>query len=258
MLCRKAEILVYMKLASGISTADESLLDLIHPLAEISIHNHLQQQLGYERHIEYLPVGEPLQSTDYRLEDAQFRPGGGGVVLRSQNPGTDYLQLRHTPITTFGLEVCEDTNARGGQNPDGAFGSDTVLTLGSDYYIDADERAMVDGHSVHISRSGILRRIGAWPVEPRTVRVTYYGGWSASQLYGNAASAVRFAAIKTVANAFWRAKNEAENTGKGPKMSESIGKYSYSNGQEAAARMYATLPPDVLRELQPFRSYRYL
>lgn len=259
MLCRKAEVLVFMKLASTtLSAADEALLDLIHPLAEASIYNFLQQELNYERHIEYLPVGEPRKSTDYRLEDADFLPGGGGVVLRSQRPGSDYLQLKHAPVTTFGIEVREDINAYAGQNPDGQFSDSTILTPGSDYYLDADERKMVDGHSVHLSRSGVLRRVGAWPVEPRSVKVTYYGGWAASQLHTNAAGSVRLAAIQTVANAFWAAKNQADSDGRGPKMSESIGKYSYSFGQQLAAQQFAPVPASAQLLLQPHRTYRIL
>lgn len=258
MLCRKAELLIYMKLVASLSAADEALLDLIHPLAEISMENYLQQELQYTRHIEYLPVGEPLQTTDYRLEDAQFLPNGAGVVLRSQRQGTDYLQLKHSPITTFGLEVREDVNARAGLNPDSQFSDDTILTLGTDYYPDADERTTVDGHSVHLSRSGILRRIGAWPVEPRTVKVTYYGGWAASQIYSRSAGSIRLAAMMTVSNAYWAALANADSEGRGPKMSESIGKYSYSLGQAAAASQYAPVPAGAAALLQPFRSYRYL
>ncbi len=259
MLCRKAEVLVFMKLAATpLSVSDEALFDLLHPLAEASIHAYLQQELDYTRHIEYLPVGEPRQTTDYRLEDAQFLPGGAGVVLRSQRPGTDFLQLKHTPVTTYGLEVREDVSAYAGQNPDSQFADSTVLTMGRDYYLDADERGIVDGHSVHLSRSGILRRTGAWPVEPRSVKVTYYGGWSASQLHSKAAGAVTLAAMQTVANAYWAAKNNADSSGRGPKMSESIGKYSYSLGQQAAAQQFAPIPPAAKALLQPFRSYRYL
>lgn len=258
MLCRKAELLVFMKSAGTISSADEQLLDLIHPLAESSIYAWLQQNMEYERHIEYLPVGEPLNKDDYALEDIQFKPGGTGAVLRSQRGGTDYLQLKHTPVTTFGIEVCEDLDARGGQNPNGAFGPDTVLTLGEDYYLDSDERLVADGHSVHLSRSGILRRIGAWAVEPRTVRVTYYGGWSATQLTSKVAGAVKLAALETVVAAFWAAKHSADNEGRGPKMSESIGKYSYSVGQHAAGMGAMALPPSAIDRLQAFRSYRYL
>lgn len=258
MLCRKAELLVFMKLGASIAAADEALLDLLHPLAEASVHSWLQQNFEYERHIEYLPVGQPLNTDDYALEDIQFKPGGTGAVLRSQRPGTDYLQLKHTPVTTFGMEVCEDLDARAGQNPDGAFGPDTVLTPGEDYYLDADERTMVDGHSVHLSRSGILRRIGAWAVEPRTVKVTYYGGWSATQLASKTAGAVKLAALETVAHTFWSARNSADSKGRGPKMSESIGSYSYSIGQGVASMGSVSLPPAAIDRLQAFRSYRYL
>lgn len=257
MLCRKAEILVYLKLAGSLSAADEQLLDLVHPLAEAALESYMQQELEYKRHIEYLPVGQPLLASEFQLEDLSFRKAGGGVVLRSNRPGTDFLQLKHAPVTTFGLEVREDLDAKAGQE-DAAFPASTVLTMGDDYYLDADERKMVEGHSVHLSRSGVLRRLGAWPVEPRTVKVTYYGGWQADQLYGRAAGAVRLAAIKTVAAFFWEARSNADSKGRGPKMSESIGKYSYSVGQAAIARMSGGVPGDAIELLQPFRSYRYL
>lgn len=258
MLCRKAEILVYIKQAGSITAADEALLDLIHPLAENRLQNYLRQSLRYQQHIEYLPTGDSRGDTDYALEDVSFKPAGAGAIIRSNRPGTDYLQLKHLPVTTFGLEVREDLDARAGQNPATQFADSTILTLGEDYFLDADERVMVDGHSVHLSRSGILRRIGAWAVEPRCVKVTYYAGWVAEQLYNESAMTIRDCAMRTVAAAFWKAKNDAETKGRGPKMSESIGKYSYSVGQQAAIASQVSVPADVINDLQPFRSYRML
>jgi hypothetical protein len=248
MIVRKAELLVFMQKASSLAAADEALLDLIHPLAEGVLSAWMQQNLKYEQHVEYLPIGKPQLDNDYPLSDIDFRSETAGFI--GGRAGTEFLQLKHLPVALTGLEVREDVGAYGGQ-VSGSFSDETILTLGTDYYLDVDDA------SASLSRSGILWRIGAWPAEPRSIKVTYYGGYSATQLADSTvASAVKLAALQTVSAAFWTAKNLAKSQGIGPKMSESIGKYSYSHAAEwAAARLSLAVPQEAMINLQPFRNY---
>lgn len=253
MIVRKAEILVFMGLAGKITPADEALLDLVHPLAESALENWLQQELQFKKHVEYFPLGQSRYDTDYTLDDVEFRTNT--VILRSTNRvGTDFLALKHTPVILTGMEVREDVYGYAGQSPN-AFGEQTKLTLGDDYYLDVDEEIEVDGQPVHLSRSGILRRVGGWPVEPRSVRVSYYGGWTAKQMFGPRAGVIKWAAMETVANAFRAAKaNNGVSAGRGPMLSENIGKYSYSYSSMFAANLMVDVPPHVKQKLFPFRS----
>jgi hypothetical protein len=249
-IAKKSEVLTYLQKAGSITAADEALFDLIHGLSESALKSFMQQTLGFEQHVEYYPQGQPQLEDDYPLEDVQFRSAGATFV--NGRAGTEFLQLKHLPVALTGIEVREDVGGHAGQTDD-SFGDDTVLTLGDDYFLDLDD------HSNSLSRTGILYRVGAWPAEPRSVRVSYYAGFSASQLANDAiAGAVKLAAIKTTAAYFWQAKTWATNNGSGPKTSEQIGKYGYSSSQAFAASaglIGSDVPPDAKALLQPFRNY---
>jgi hypothetical protein len=257
MLVRKAECLTYMGLLGNISQDDEALLDLLHPLAEAALQSWMQAELQYQQHVEYYPIGQPQLAgiEEYQLDDVDFR--SSNVVFRNTRSGGPALQLKHTPVVTFGLEVREDPNSNGGQADD-AFGDDSLLSLGSDYWLDIDEEisvAAIHAGTSFLSRTGILYRVSAWPLEPRSVKVTYYAGWTAEQFAGRSAGAVKLAALKTVANAYWGAKaNHGASAGRGPATSESIGKYSVSYGANGIANLQITVPDSAKQDLWPFRN----
>jgi hypothetical protein len=249
MMIKKAELLVFMKIAGSISAADEALLDLIHPLAEASVFSFLQQNLEYQLTTEYLPLGKPVLMDDTSLRDVDFRERTATVI--SGNVGTSFLQLRNTPVYRAGLRVHEDIGAYAGSKSD-PFNSETLLTEGDDYYLD------VDDPTNDLSRTGILYRIGAWPAEPRSVKVEYYGGWTASQLSGPLAGDLKLAMMQTISSAFFNGKQISETSGQGLKMSESIGsKYSYSLGQTghqvAVANLTFAVPIEAQRILFRYR-----
>lgn len=247
MILRKAEILVFIGKAASITEADEALLHLVHPLAESVLANYLQSKITYQQIVEYLPLGQPQIESDHSLDDIDFR--GSTANLVNGRAGTEFLQLKTTPVILTGLEVREDVGANAGQ-ASGAFSGDSILGLGTDYFLD------VDDPSNELSRSGILRRVGVWPAEPRSVRVQYFGGFTSAQLAGEFGGALKLAALMTVSAAYWAAKQNATTSGVGPKMSESIGKYSYSNGQQfAASNLTFSIPMDAMNILQPYRNY---
>jgi hypothetical protein len=261
LIVRKAEVLTMLGKAGSISQSDEALLDMLHPLCESAIATFLQQDLNWSQHVEYLPHGtaDHYEST---LDDPDFRTSE--VVLVSGRPGSTTLQLKHLPVWRFGLEVREDIDADAGQST-GAFGSSSVLTIGTDYFLDIDDPAAASGQAsqengshLGLSRTGMLHRRGAWPAEPRTVKVTYYGGWAASQLANRgSASAIKLAYLRTIVASFWSVKSSQTNSGAGLKASEIIGEYSYSLGGQGLASLSAGVhvPMDAMLLLQPFRNY---
>lgn len=254
MIVRKAEVLVFMGMAGSISAADEALLDLVHPLAESALETWMQQSLQYQRHVEYFPIGQPQFETETSLDDVEFR-ANSAVIRTTSRVGSDFLALKHTPVITTGLEVREDVDANAGQ-ASSSFGSDSILTIGDDYFLDVDEETTIDGATVQLSRTGILHRIGAWPVEPRSVKVSYYGGWAASQMFGPRAGVIKWGAMETVANAFRSAKaNNGVSAGRGPLLAESIGKWSGSFGSQFAVNLMVDVPNHVKQKLFPLRSF---
>jgi len=255
MIASRAEILIYLGKAASITDADSALLDMLHPLAESALLNWIQNDLGYAQHVEFLPIGGTPGSYDPdTLVDAHRSGGvngapGGRFVISGGTDGRSTLQLKHTPVIATAIEVREDLSAYAGQSSD-PWNSDTILTQGTDYWLDLDEPAM--------SRTGLLHRVGSWPNEPRSVKVTYYGGYAASQLNGAAAGAIKLAAILTVVKAFKETKVNQSITTVGSVVSETIGKYSVSYGGGVSAAltgMMIDIPTEAKDLLQPFRNY---
>lgn len=248
MLCTNAEILIALGKTGTISAADQDLLSLVKPLAESSLKQYLQQNLEYAQTVEYLPIGLPRQIPD-------SLPAGAGdieftatrALFVGGRAGSEALQLKNLPVASVGLEVREDVGAYAGQ-ASGAWGSDTILTAGEDFYLDMDYEG--------ISHTGLLFRIGQWPTEPRSVKVTYYGGYSATQMGADAAGAIKLAAIETVVAAFKRAKDRQNSAG--PKTSETIGVYSYSTSAQLAADANGVnhdIPYSAMMRLSPYRNF---
>ena len=225
-----------------------TLLRLVHPLAESVFRDWLSWKSGgYEEIVELLP-GRAPRAPDVAYGD-EFRLHGQSVSVVPTRLSTNELRLGTTPVWVTGLEVREDTNARAGQ-ASGAFGDSTVLTAGTDYWLD------VDDPELNLSRSGILYRSCEWPDEPRSVKVTYFGGETASRLADSAGS-LRYAAMLTVIKAY-KTLSGLQGGGLGPKMNESFGKYSYTNSAEVASAMAGagfTVPPEAQAVASRFRRF---
>lgn len=254
MICTRAEILVYLrKAAINLSGADDSLLDLLHPLVESAIHNYLQNSLSYGQYTEYLPLGQPAQEPDYPIE--QYQKSGEAYKFFGNTNGSDALKLSHTPVSVAGLRVWEDVGAYAGQ-ASSPFASTTELTIGEDFYLDVKDNS-------NLSTTGILWRVGMWPQEPRCIKVQYYGGYTAQQLVGPMGGALKLATLMQIGFEFnaVREINATRGTA-GPKIMEKIGKYQYEMGENIALYMSGIAGRDLLHRvkelLQPYRSYKYL
>lgn len=252
-LVRRAEILVFTGQAASISAADSALLDLVWPGAEAAVWRWLQANGDYAQHVEFLPAG-PLPAVDLPdLSAANVRFTSTHATLVGS--GLQPLVLQHCPVWCDSIEVREDLSANAGQSSD-AFADSTILEQGSDYHLDVTEE--ISG--AKLSRTGILYRSTAWPSEPRSVRVSYFGGETAARLAGAAAD-IKLAMLHTIASEYWAAKNNAGSQGRGPFTQESLGKWSGSTGNGAgsavAQAMAAAIPIKAQRLLQSLRSYKY-
>jgi hypothetical protein len=237
MLANRSEILLYLGLADGVSEADLALLSMIHPLAESVFKDWLGTSGEYQQCVEYLPIGLPYQDRD-ELYDGQVQ--AGRVMLLSRNGGEQTLQLTHLPVLVTGLEIREDITGQSGQNTP-SFSSDSLLTSGTDYWLDTDSTGL-------LSETGIVYRNGIWPNSPRSVRATYYGGYTATQLAGEQGGKIKLAAIITVAEAFRIAKSRQTKNGI-IKGSESIGKYSYTNASALLSMSGGFNVPPAAKEM---------
>lgn len=178
-------------------------------------------------------IGRDIVQTTY---PAASDVGRGDSGYYSGN-GYRHILLRQTPVILNGLTVYLDYSGRFGQNPDGSFASATQLVYGTDFLLRTD--GCLPGSSTVCSYSGILERIGtSWPA-----RTVYMAGSPVVQLadgQGNVKVAytagfpdipndIKFAICKIAAYI----RRTADKGG--PVQSESLGGYSYSLGQQAAA-----------------------
>jgi len=244
------DLTTFIKNGVAFTEAETNLLALIQPMAESAVKGYLRSDIGYAQHVEYLPNYGRLRSENTALNDIDFRPNV--AIYSLSNAGSATLALSHTPVWLTDIEVSEDTGANAGQSA-APFAEN--LTLGVDYWLDIDTE--YDGEK--FSTTGILTRFGIWPTEPRSVRVTYYGGVNAEKLAAMSGD-LKLATMQTIAAHFWQATANISNKGKGTYSSESIGKYSYSlnsGGSLVGQIQGSDLPFSAKMLLQRHRSYKY-
>ena len=288
MLATTAELLVYLRKQDSVTTADRALIEMLRLQCESAIAHHINMEIDLRRHTEVLPAADSsIASTgnnEYPLSDLQS--DGNRVVFTRGAAGSDQLTLKHTPVHLTGIKVYEDYSAYAGQAVD-SFAAETLLALGTDYFLDVDEGtaaaaasdqrkignrsepltyssedAGVDtGSTPGVSRSGVLYRIGAWPTEPRSIRVSYWAGWSPHHLGGIEAADAKLAMLVTWSSEYHAAKSQQAKSdgGVSPITSEGIGKYNksidlsrrYGAGNAAGI----AIPAKAANLLQPHRNY---
>lgn len=227
------------------------------PMAESAIWSVLQHTLERKQHTEYYPIGRSSRSDFAGPLDLSPASDPEDIVVERINVGqSDVLILKNTPVISTAIAVWVDVAANGGQAAT-PFAGDKLLTYGTDYWLDATNEV---SSGVFLSETGILRRQGLWPTDPRSIKVTYYGGVDASMLASNWAF-VKLAILLTLANLHRLAKNLARGDG-GPRISESIGKYSYTLDSAFVAQYGGSgncVPPAAINQLQSLRNYgRYM
>jgi len=168
----------YLRLMLGISSSatDEEVatLAMVHVAAENAVKQHLGYDPTQRSNTEYYPRRTHWdKNAEYIWSTTETR-----AVLRTvRGQGGRILQLSRLPIRAI-TTINEDTDGRFGQQ-DGAFDANgTVLTSGTDYWVQYDEP--------NYSADGMVWRSGSWPSEPGTIRVAYVAGYSQLELAGQA------------------------------------------------------------------------
>lgn len=270
MIVREAELRVALNIASSITDAERTLLQLTHTQAEAAIKKFLKYDPTQAVRTEYLPrlalrEGTP-QTWDTDRSRALMRPARG--------VGEESLQATYLPIRAV-TSCLVDRNARYGQ-ASGAFGAQAeTWTQGSDYWFEQDQPG--------VGLSGIFLAQTSWPSEPGTVKLTYRAGYSAIELRGRAdtsgtdengetttsgidASPIWNAAMLTCIKIWHTYKNMGKQVFggfvAGPKASERLGDYGYSlaaSGSVAAlTSMAISLPAEAAEALEEYVNYGML
>lgn len=208
-----------------------AMFNFLHPLVEGVFKSWLGTSMEYRQTTELLPISRPRTSEP--LMDDAVRDGNL-VRFQSTENAFETIQLRNTPVWETGIEVFEDTGALAGAAT-GAFAAETELDYGADCWLD------IDDDENRVSHSGLLYRSGFWPVEPRSVKVVYYGGETVARLAdSNAAAFVKAACLLTHCAAYKQfAMLKGTGATVGGKTSETIGKYSYSTPGDVASAFSA-------------------
>lgn len=233
-----AEAKVALGKASSITKSEEGLINTLIRLVERHVKQYVGHNIIQTTYTEYYPSANPLN-----IRDAAF----GNVSHIGPT-----LQLTNTPVQSI-TSVYERRGARAGTTSPG-FDSDALLTNGDDYYLDVDE----DG----LSFNGLLIRVGNnWPGDPRSVQVTYSGGWSADQINGNVtnpkldASDIKMATMITLQDMFNDFKNaqSGQSGNSGPIQREKLGDYEVEYGSDGSAGFRVIIPTQAKELLNPYR-----
>jgi len=175
------------ELGGAVAGDDLALLDTLRQRVERVVRNYVRWNITEATYIEILPYRGPIGSR---------------------------LQLTQ-PFVTAVASVYEDFESRGGQG-DNDFPASTLLTAGTDYWIDRDHTSY--------SREGILHRYGSWPDYSRTVKVTYTAGFDADAL----------------ADEFLYVKDAVIN--------ETIDRFHYRKGRQGTAGVTGTIKSEKLKD----------
>ena len=217
MIASTAEILTYLGKTSP-TDFDVALVSMLQPLVEFDIKTYLGYDPEQSTYTEYIPAGECYRYFDTSLATFDII---GNNRIGSWAIDHSKIQVRNVPLRSV-ISVYEDPGAFAGDAP-GSFSSGTLLTEGTHFYVDWDEPG--------ISRSGMLVKVGAWPMVARSVKVTYVGGYTADELNGKAsysvnASPIKFAILVQIAKEYSAALGSVTQGGAGAVTSISLDDYS--------------------------------
>ena len=200
-----------------------AMLNLFHRKAEQAVKSHCHTELETATFTEFYPTEDARRSHENIVDvDAASQ-----FAIISALDGPDIVRLRNVPVRSI-TSVYEQPGACAGQ-VSGAFPASTLLTAGTHYWLDIERAGL--------SRTGFLRkRVGAWPVEAGSIKITYVAGFTAAELDGEVdageinASDIKLAVYLTLAHYWNKMLSQKAGLQGGIKTSESLGDYSYSLG----------------------------
>jgi hypothetical protein len=231
-----------LRVMLGVPAAGQNaaVLTIAHRRAERLVKDEVGYEVEQATHVELLPAYDP--SAPLADPFTSYGPTGlyegGGHGFRA-----DCLFLRHLPVRSITSVEVDAT---------GAFaGAQTALSA-SLYRLDCCRAG--------VSESGLLVASGAaFPTTPRTVRVTYVGGWTEDEL-DDAAGVFRAATVQAAAQFYNQtvANMAAVNTaGTGAVASEETDGQTFQYARAAQNHGFMSkLPESVIRMLAPHVNIR--
>jgi DNA-binding transcriptional ArsR family regulator len=181
-ICDLSEVVQSLGLGSTLTDADSALLTTTKIRIEAEVrrfvgHNIVQPATPY---VEYLPARPGnIQSVE------MYEVVGNQLISHVSTQYGDVLQLPQMWLRSI-TSIYEDRGAYGGQKA-GDFAAGTLLTQGTHYWVNYDKDASdpeLNG-TQSLAVAGQVIRVGAsWSRVPRTIKVTYVAGLTASELDG--------------------------------------------------------------------------
>lgn len=276
MIVTDAEARAAMELTATISSAETARLILAMSAGHASVKKFLcyePEQKTYENQLYPRAEASILETIEgiWDVDTDRRR-----AVWEARNGIFNFLQLEHLPVRQV-TKVEVDPSALFGQRS-GDFGTGSGWTAGMEYVVEWDEQYS-GGNG--ISRTGQLIAVGAWPITPGTVRVSYVAGYSPTEFAGQAlatnlddggkitglgvdASPIKSAVLLEVIRYYLLFKTMSKNalTGlhvAGPLQSERLGDYSYSlaSGAQVAllTGMQIAISPEAAMLCEQFQHY---
>ena len=240
-----AEILEYVGMADTVDEADQALINMIHPMVETLVRNHVQSNITFHQYTHFLPHADGVYERDRFVSHASAARFG-----RLDSQRFSHVLILPQKFVRRIVSLNEDIQAYAGTstNP-AAWGDNTLLTEGIHFHGDWDQ----DGYS----ESGILVRVSAgWPTKARSVRVIYEAGFRESELDGNTTNVefdvrpIKLATLMTIASEFYHARRQRPRMHAGGSVvSEKIGDYSVTYGREDRV---VVIPPKAEQMLEPY------
>lgn len=250
-LATTSDVLSWLGISSSHSADDDFIVAVLMASMDRMFADYLGFSPAQATRTEYYPSRVTMNQRD-NLIDGWERAGSNKVVpIDRYRSERRIIALRHLPVRSI-ASVYENPDAWMTSPP--TFDAGHLLTAGTNYMLDVDE----DG----LSRTGFLiNNTGPWSSGDRAVKVTYVGGYTASELaadYG----VFRHAYLEAVQIAYnaCRVHRFSEASGRmvGVMTSESLGDWSASYDALTSQKLYGLenhLPSATMKRLECYRNY---
>jgi hypothetical protein len=222
-----SEALLVLGLSTSCTNEERAITLFCITHAEGDVRRFLGYDPVYATRTEYYPLMDHAQGH----HDSVWEVTATQAYERRVSQGSaNKLQLKHVPVRSItSLKI--DYDGRSGTQS-GAFGAETAKVEGTDFWPNYD---MKDSSGNRVCRDGILNSVGLWPMQPGSVQVEYYAGYSVEELHGQDsvidASPLWVACLDEIQRRVMKIMSRKKNRIAGfvgPLASEHIGDYSYT------------------------------
>ncbi len=227
-----SEVLLEMGLVENtVTDIEKSIVASAITRAQGAIKRYLRYDPVSATRTEFYPQGDiSLSSRDafrWTANDTH------AILVKEATLGTDLLQTQHIPIRSI-TDLRVDTIGRSGTFP-GSFSDSTKKVEGVDFWPNYD---VVGSDDISVSRDGIIRNAGSWPISPGSVKIVSITGYTEVEIHGEDTvldaspimDSVIVEAVRIAKNAIIGNKKSGIGFTPGPVISERLGDYSYKIG----------------------------